>query len=273
MATRVRAVRFRSSLLEEIECFLHDSGQELSAFVNDAVERRLHGEGGSPPSRRAGPRTVPDLAQCAEEYRRALLARDARRARSVVERADDAGADVIDVYQHILRPALEEIGDLWALDEISVAQEHFATEVTTQVMATLAADRRRAPTGGRLAFVGGTPDELHQLGARMVADVLEREGWEVIGLGAATPAHALAELVAADCPDLVALSTSTVGRLPGVEETLGELRAQDGAATIALGGALYRGPVVDLARGWGADIVTSDLRELLSELRQRFPVA
>jgi hypothetical protein len=26
-----------------------------------------------------------------------------------------------------------------------------------------------------VAVVGGTPDELHQLGARMVADVLERE--------------------------------------------------------------------------------------------------
>jgi hypothetical protein len=42
--------------------------------------------------------------------------------------------------------------------------------------ALLARDARREPTAGRVAVVGGTPEELHQLGARMVADVLEREG-------------------------------------------------------------------------------------------------
>jgi methanogenic corrinoid protein MtbC1 len=270
MPTRVRAVRFRATLLEELESVLHGNGEDFSAFVNDAVDHRLHRDDGAPP-RRAGPRAVPDLAQAAEGYRRALLARDARRARALVERLMADGADLLDVYQRVLRPALEEIGDLWALDEISVVQEHFATEVTTQLLATLAPERRREPTAGRVAVVGGTPDELHQLGARMVAYVLEREGWSVIALGAAMPADALAELVAADCPDLVALSTSTVGRLPGVEETLTALGALDTPPTVAVGGGLYRGPVVQLVRGWGADIVTSDLRALLGEVRERLP--
>jgi methanogenic corrinoid protein MtbC1 len=272
MPTRVRAVRFRSSLLEELDSVLHGNEQDFSAFINDAVALRLHGPDAALP----GPghlHSVPDLEQSAESYRRALLARDALQARALVEDVLGRGVEIVDVYQHILRPALAEIGDLWALDEISVAQEHSATEVTVQVMALLAAGRRREPATGRVAVVGGTPDELHELGVRMVGDVLERAGWEVVGLGAATPADALAELVAADRPDLVALSTSTVGRLPGVEATLSELRALEDPPTIAVGGALYHGPVVELVRGWGADIVTSDLRTFLREVHGRFPDA
>jgi MerR family transcriptional regulator, light-induced transcriptional regulator len=69
----------------------------------------------------------------------------------------------------------------------------------------------------------------------------------------------------------VVLSTATVGRLPGAEETVGRLHRVRPRPLIAVGGALYRGPVVELARAWGADVVTSDLDALMIELGRRFP--
>jgi methanogenic corrinoid protein MtbC1 len=270
MVTKVRPVRFHANLLEELERRLAVAGEDLSHFVNVAVDRELHGD-------ERHLRAVPDpidagaLEDCAVAFRRALLARDARQARVLVEDLLHRGAAVIDVYEAVLAEALREIGELWCLDEISVAQEHFATAVTADLMATLAPDRRLAPTSGRLAIVGGSPDELHALGARMVGDVLERAGWEVLALGAATPADALVELVDEERPDLVALSTATVGRLPGVEQVLGQLAGLDPRPVIAVGGALYTGPVVELVRGWGADVIATDLRALLPELHRRFP--
>jgi methanogenic corrinoid protein MtbC1 len=271
MTTKVRAVRFEASLLDELEGWLARDGQDLSRFVNAAVVARLQRptEGGAP----TAPRVVPDLAAAAEEYRRALLAREGRRAQGIVEGVVARGAPIIDVYCDVLAQTLEEIGDLWALDEINVAQEHYATEVTVQVLSALAPDRHRTPTVDRTAVIAASRDELHDLGARMVAAVLQRAGWHVIALGAAAPADALAELVAADRPDLVALSTSTVGRLPGVEQAIAELRALDPAPVIAVGGALYRGPVIDLVRSWGAAIVVNDLRQLPAELARHFPAA
>ena len=97
--------------------------------------------------------------------------------------------------------------------------------MTQALIATLAAEAAPAAGQGRMAIVTSTPDELHLLGVQMVADVLQREGWEVVNLGAATPAGDLVELVEAEVPDLVALSASTAGRLPGVEEVLRELLA------------------------------------------------
>jgi methanogenic corrinoid protein MtbC1 len=270
MSTKVRPVRFQANLLEELEQRLAATGEDLSQFVNVAVDRELHGE-------ERHLRAVPDpvepgaLEDCAVAFRGALLARDPRQARALVDDLVHRGAAVIDVYESVLAAALREIGELWCLDEISVAQEHFATAVTSELMATLAPDRRLAPTGGRLAIVGGSPDELHALGARMVGDVLERAGWEVLALGAATPADALVELVDEERPDLVALSTATVGRLPGVEEVLGRLAALDPRPVIAVGGARDTGPVIELVRDWGADVVATDLRGLLPELQRRFP--
>jgi methanogenic corrinoid protein MtbC1 len=272
MGTEVRPVRFQSGLLQELEARLTRDGGELSHFVNVAVDRALHGD---EPALRLVPEpiTAEDLSASTVAYRRALLDRDGARAHALIDDLVVRGAPIIDVYMSVLTPALEEIGELWALEQVGVADEHYATEATARLLTTLAPDRRLAPSRGRLAVVGGTPDELHALGARMVADLLDRVGWEVIALGASAPADALADLVATECPDVVALSTATVGRLPGAEEALGMLRRVRPRPLIVVGGGLYRGPVVDLARAWGADVVTSDLRVLLDELRERFPPA
>jgi MerR family transcriptional regulator, light-induced transcriptional regulator len=273
MGTKVRPVRFQDVLLEELEARLARDGQDLSHYVNVAVDRALHGE------RPDGLRLVPDpvgpdeLADGAEAYRKALLAHDDRQARALVEGLVARGARIVDIYTAVIQPALEEIGELWALQAVTVAHEHYATEATVRLLATLAPDHRLAPTRGRLAVVTASPDEQHALGARMVADVLERAGWEVIALGAAAPTDALVDLVGTECPDLVVLSTATVGRLPGAEEAVGRLDRLRPRPLIAVGGSLYRGPVVELARAWGADLVAEGLDELLDELGRRFPRA
>ncbi|WCB93175.1 hypothetical protein DSM104299_01881 [Baekduia alba] len=270
MGTEVRPIRFQSVVLDALEARLARDGGDLSAFVNGAVDRALHGD-------EQHLRLVPDPLTQAElegatvAYRRALLARDVPQARALVDGLVAHGASIIDIYASVLAPAMQEIGELWALDQVTVADEHYATEATAQLLTTLAPDRRIAPTRGRLAVVSGSPDELHALGARMVADLLERAGWEVIALGPGAPVDALVDLVTAECPDVVALSTATVGRLPGAEEALAQLHRVRPRPVVVVGGGLYRGPVVDLARAWGADVVTSDLRVLLDTLHERFP--
>jgi methanogenic corrinoid protein MtbC1 len=105
----------------------------------------------------------------------------------------------------------------------------------------------------------------------MVADLLERDGWEVIALGADTPAGDLVELIELECPDLVALSTSTAGRLPGVAEVLTALRDVDPRPFVAVGGALFSSGARDLAVELGADLVGADIRQFIARMREEFP--
>jgi methanogenic corrinoid protein MtbC1 len=105
----------------------------------------------------------------------------------------------------------------------------------------------------------------------MVADFLEGDGWEVLNLGASTPAHDLARMADAERPDVVALSTATPAGLPGAAEAVEALLALDPRPLVVLGGQLWQGRARADAPSLGADLVVDDPRELVVLLRERFP--
>jgi methanogenic corrinoid protein MtbC1 len=201
----------------------------------------------------------------------ALRAHDAAGARGAVDAALEAGVPVPDVYLGILQPALYEVGHAWAAGELDVAREHYATAVTLTVLGALGPRMRTAPKDGRLAVVSGSPEERHAVGVQMVADFLEGDGWEVLNLGASTPAEDLARLVDAEQPDVVALSASTPAGLPGTAEAVAGLRALRPSPLVVLGGQLWAGEARREAAALGADLVLDGPQELVTHLRERFP--
>jgi methanogenic corrinoid protein MtbC1 len=256
-----REIGFDAEVLHAAEREAAARGDDLSAYVNAAVRRAL-----SPPGGAA------DAATCRPAFGAALAAHDARAARAAVEAALAAGLPILDLYVDVLTPVLHEVGHRWAVEDRGVTEEHFTTAVVQSLLPALAASGRRKPTDGRLAVVACTPGELHGIASQMVADLLERDGWEVLALGASTPAADLAALVARECPDLVALSTSTAGRLPGLAEVLGALGSVAPRPLVVTGGGLFTETGAATARELGADLVVSDLRGFLAAVRERFPV-
>ena len=201
----------------------------------------------------------------------ALLRRDSARARRVIEEALEAGAPVPDVYLGVLEPALREVGHRWAMGTLNVAEEHYATAVAQSILDALSRQMRRAPRDGRLAVVTGSPEEQHVLGARMVADFLEADGWEALLLGAGAPAHDVVALVESEQPDLVALSTATAGVLDGVAELLAGLAGLRPKPYVVAGGQFWTAVTREAAVELGADLVVHDPRELVALLRERIP--
>ena len=201
----------------------------------------------------------------------ACLARASARARQTIERALDQGTPVPALYLGVLGPALQEIGHRWAMGELNVAEEHYATAVAQSILDGLSRRLHRAPRDGRLAVVTGTPGEQHALGVRMVADFLEADGWEVMLLGPGAPAADVVALVEHEQPDLVALSTATAGALDGVAEVLTALAALDPKPFIVAGGQFWTAATRSAAFELGADHVEDDPRGLVAELHVRVP--
>jgi methanogenic corrinoid protein MtbC1 len=82
----------------------------------------------------------------------------------------------------------------------------------------------RAPRKGKLVLLASVPGNLHDLGARMVSDQLDLDGFQVAFLGANTPARDLA-LAARDLhPDLIALSVQLGSQLRGAAALVALLR-------------------------------------------------
>jgi methanogenic corrinoid protein MtbC1 len=201
----------------------------------------------------------------------ALIERDSAAARRAVDVARAAGIAIDDVYLQVMQPALYEVGHRWALGELNVAQEHYATVIAASLLDVLSAQRELPESDGRLAVVTGTPEELHALGARMVSDFLEADGWETILLGAGPPVDDVVALVDSEQPDVVALSTSTAGALPGVAELVGRLAALVPRPLIVAGGQFWTAETSAAALEFGADLVIHDARELVASLRERIP--
>jgi|SRR5829696_337747 len=213
---------------------------------------------------------VADVPHHRDAYLNALLARDSAAARRAIEAAV-AALPVADVYLHVLQPALYEVGHKWALGEINVAHEHYATAISAMLRGVLRDRMRVPPRDGRLAVVSGSPGEQHALGAQIVADFLEGDGWEVLPLGASTPASDLAELADQERPDAVCLSTSTAGSLPGIAEAVERLAALQPRPLIVLGGQFWTDHAAEHGVELGADLVERDPRAAVEELRRRVP--
>jgi MerR family transcriptional regulator, light-induced transcriptional regulator len=213
----------------------------------------------------------PNMAARRDAYLDGLLKRHSGCARAVITEALADGVPITEIYLQILQPAMYEVGHRWAIDELNVAEEHYATAVTQQLLDELSGRMRTPPRDGRLAIVSATPGEQHALGPRMVADFLEADGWEVLPLGASTPAADLAALVDSERPDVVALSTATAGSLPGIVDALERLRRLRPRPCLVVGGQFWTAETSLAAVELGADLAVRDLRQLAPMLRERIP--
>jgi len=188
------------------------------------------------------------------EYLEAVLAGDRSRAESTVIAMFGRGATVPEVYEGVLAPAQARLGLMWHRGEITVADEHFGSATTQAIMGRLRPNFQRAKPKGRTMVATSTPGDLHEIGLRMVADLFEIDGWNVIYLGANTPIADVVELLERRGPDLLALSVNTALTLRDAGELIDAVR---GNAAIALTKVLVGGPpfraVHDLWRELGAD--------------------
>lgn len=192
-------------------------------------------------------------------YLQAALAGERRAALAAVRDSLRAGASVPEVYRGVLQPAQEEVGRLWEGNEITVAGEHVATAVTQYVMAVLYDSMELPETTRGNGLVTGVQGELHQIGAHMVADVLEASGWRMRFLGTQLPHGDVLRAIEDHEPGLVGISATLLANVPAVGDLIEAVRRSFGDARIVVGGSAFLS-APDLWRELGADGFGRDLR-------------
>ncbi len=117
-------------------------------------------------------------ADLAKKYLDYLLKADRPSAWALVENAVKSGIPVKDIYIHIFQPVMYEIGKLWQTNQITPAVEHYCTAATQLIMSQLYPYIFRSEKKGAAFVSACVPGELHELGTRMAADLMELEGWD-----------------------------------------------------------------------------------------------
>jgi len=194
----------------------------------------------------------------------ALLGSQRMAALTVIQEALREGTSLIDVYVEVVQMALYEIGRLWAANRITVAQEHMATAIAQYVVAQIYGQLPASSVQRGRAIVTGVEGELHQIGANMVADVLESLGWEVRFLGTQMPHQGILDAIEEHRAGLLGISATMLFNVPQVTRLLAAVRQRfgDRSPKILLGGAAFRDAPA-LWEDMGADGYGRDLRDVI----------
>jgi methanogenic corrinoid protein MtbC1 len=178
----------------------------------------------------------------AAQYLLHILEGSRREAALTVTQAVKQGSvSLADAYLHVLIPVQREVGRMWHMNELSVAEEHFATATTRSVMAQLSAMAMAREPNGLTLIIAAAQGNTHDLGVRVVADFFEIAGWRVIELGADVPAADLARAAVDYSADLLAISAAMPSQISIVEDTIGAVREQLGTRcpAVLVGGPAF----------------------------------
>jgi DNA-binding transcriptional MerR regulator len=107
------------------------------------------------------------------------------------------------VLRVVLIPYLHRLGERWETGEISVAQEHFASNLLRGRLLGLAQGWGQGQGPG--AILACLPGEHHELGLLVFGVALRRRGWRITYLGTNSPISAVADTARSLRPAVVVL--------------------------------------------------------------------
>jgi methanogenic corrinoid protein MtbC1/DNA-binding XRE family transcriptional regulator len=207
------------------------------------------------------------LGKLREAYGKAILEGSAERAAQVIDRGLADGVIPSKLYLDVLMPVQVEIGARWHRGEVTIPQEHMATQITLRQMARLRTMLKTRLKLGLKAVVSSVEGDQHFIGAQAVADFLMVDGWEVDFLGADIPTDHMLMYVKAREANLVCVSVALTSLIPTAQHLVTELKKLSTAPKVIVGGAAFIANP-ELVSKISADAHVSDPQEAVTVARQ-----
>lgn len=192
-------------------------------------------------------------------YLQAVLSSDRRAAMNVVEHSLRS-SEPASVYVDVIATAMHAVGRLWQGNKISVAREHMATATTQYVLAQVYSQHSPPDHSRGKAVVSGMQGEFHQLGAHMVADVLDYDGWDVRFLGTNMPHDGILAAIEEHHATVVGLSATMLLSTPKLVALIDDIKRRLPSTRILVGGSLVFNHYIDPIE-MGADAGATSLLE------------
>jgi MerR family transcriptional regulator, light-induced transcriptional regulator len=121
---------------------------------------------------------------------------------------------IYEIYDMLLTPVLHSLGTLWAEGQLSVTEEHFASQTLKDAIIRMqgmmaAADKKR---GNVMAM--NLSNEMHDIVLKMVDHVLEQRGFKVLYSGQLTPQVYLDNIFSDYAPKRLYISSTYIENIP-----------------------------------------------------------
>lgn len=156
------------------------------------------------------------MAELFKQYLEHLFAGKRDGARELLFNAHDRGVIASKLLQGLIWPAMEQIDQLYRENAIPRITEQMATRINRMLADQLHALLAREPKCGKRMVVVCGEGERHELGAQIIADLFESQGWSVWFLGAGVPNDEILQFVGQTNPDVLCVYGT---QPPGVPNT------------------------------------------------------
>lgn len=164
------------------------------------------------------------LQQQATHYLNLLLSGKRKEANNFILQLNSRGISIKELYLNIFQPSQYEIGRLWQLNEISVAQEHYCTAATQWIISSLYPYLFSTSKMNKSVVAVTIGGELHEMGIRMVADFFEMNGWHSYYLGSNLPADEIKQSLILYNADLLAISITLSNHLHNLKDLIESIK-------------------------------------------------
>ncbi len=148
------------------------------------------------------------------------------------------------VMWEVLEPVLQEVGEKWHNEGVSLSQAYIVAKTTEDFMAELAQngqdDRTQSPSKGPVVL-GNIEDDSHSLGRRMVATFLEASGWKVCDLGNDVLPHEFVDKAIEIDAKVIGVSAMMYTTAQNIKQLRNEIdtRGLTDSIKLAVGGAVF----------------------------------
>jgi len=190
-------------------------------------------------------------------------------ARELVFGAMDRGVVANKLLQHLVWPAMEQIEKLFHEDHITRIVEHMATRINRMIADQLHAFLARSPKGGSRMVVMCGEGEQPELGAQIMSDLFEAEGWTVYLLGAGIPNDEALQFVGKVKADVLTVYGMHANGAPMVRNLVSLIREVgicDDMQVLVVGGVFNRAD--GLAEEVRADLSAKDIASALKTVAE-----
>ncbi len=178
--------------------------------------------------------TSTELGRYARLYTEKLIDADRVGASNLIDELIEKTYSVEDIYLEIFAKSQYEIGKMWQENRITIAQEHYCTAATQTIMSKLYPFIFATKKTDKKAVVACTKNELHEIGARMVADFLELYGWQTYYIGAQGHHQSVVDSIESFNADIVAISATLSSHISEVEELISFIKKNEKTKNIKI---------------------------------------
>jgi len=179
--------------------------------------------------------------QIFERYLVSLLTGNRSKARKVIEETLQTGTTALSVYTDVIWPMMVEIEQLSRDGRISSIQEHMATRINRSIVDQLQNKLPRRPDKNKKVVVCCAPEEIQELGAQMIADLFESNGWEARFVGGGLTNDDILAFINEYAPDLLLIYGTAPQQAPMIRRLIDTIKGVNAwpDMRIMLSGGLY----------------------------------